>query len=177
VTVDGGRLWGARFASGPEASAWALGVSTHFDTRLWREDLEGSRAHVTELERIGVLDASERAQLDAALVRCAELFADGAFPLAETDEDLHGAIERWLVEELGDLGGRLRAGRSRNDQIVSDLRRWMLRAIDRIVGHAVTLQQALLDQAESHLDTLAPGYTHLQRAQPILLAHHLLAYV
>jgi argininosuccinate lyase len=177
VSLAGGRLWGARFASGPEASAWALGVSTHFDTRLWREDLEGSRAHVTELARIGVLDAAECELLDEALVRCGELFAAGTFPLLDTDEDLHGAIERWLVEELGDLGGRLRAGRSRNDQIVSDLRGWMLRAIDRVVGHLVEVQLSLIVQAEDHVGTLAPGYTHLQRAQPILLAHHLLAYV
>ena len=177
MTTGDGRLWGARFGTGPEASAWALGVSTHFDVRLWREDLAGSRAHAAELARIGVLDAAGHAAIDAALVRCGELFAAGEFPLEPTDEDLHGAIERWLVEELGDLGGRLRAGRSRNDQIVSDLRLWSMEAADRVVAAIVGLQEALLDQAEAHLDWLAPGYTHLQRAQPVVLAQPLLAFV
>jgi argininosuccinate lyase len=175
--TDEGRLWGARFATGPEESARALGVSTHFDSRLWREDLAGSRAHAAELERIGVIDAGERGLLDSALERASGLFASGAFPLLATDEDLHGAIERGLVEELGDLGGRLRAGRSRNDQIVSDLRLWSMGAVDAVVASIVALQEALMDQAERHVETLAPSYTHLQRAQPIVLAHHLLAYV
>jgi argininosuccinate lyase len=152
-------------------------VSTHFDVRLWREDLAGSRAHAGELERIGVLTGAERAAIDAALERCGELFATGTFPMAATDEDLHGAIERWLVEELGELGGKLRAGRSRNDQTVSDLRLWSLGATDRVIAAIMGLQEALLDQAETHLDWLAPAYTHLQRAQPVVLAQPLLAFV
>ena len=177
MTTSEGRLWGARFSTGPEASAWALGVSTGFDVRLWREDLAGSRAHAGELERIGVLSADERIAIDAALVRCGELFATGTFPLLDTDEDLHGAIERWLIAELGDLGGRLRAGRSRNDQIVSDLRLWSMAAADRIVIAVNELQTVLIDRAEEHVDWLAPSYTHLQRAQPVVLAQPLLAFV
>ncbi len=177
MTTGDGRLWGARFASGPEASAWALGVSTHFDVRLWREDLAGSRAHASELARIGVLSVEEHATIDAALVRCAELFGAGAFVLEPTDEDLHGAIERWLVEELGELGGKLRAGRSRNDQIVSDLRLWSKSAADQVIAAIVGVQRALMDQAEAHIDWLAPSYTHLQRAQPVVLAQPLLAFV
>ena len=172
-----GRLWGGRFAGGPEAAAWALGVSTGFDLRLWREDLAGSRAHAAELARVGVLSEDDRDRLIAALDRCGALFAAGTFPLLPTDEDLHGAIERWLVEELGELGGRLRAGRSRNDQIVSDVRLWARDAGDRIAADVVALQRALIVQAEAHLDWLAPGYTHLQRAQPVLLGHHLLSWV
>jgi argininosuccinate lyase len=175
--ADEGRLWGGRFTSGPEASAWALGVSTHFDRRLWREDIAGSRAHAAELLRIGVLDEHEHAALDAALERCGELFAAEDFAFEADDEDLHGAIERWLVEELGELGGRLRAGRSRNDQIVNDLRLWSMAAADRVIGSIVELQRALMDQAERHLDWLAPSYTHLQRAQPVVLAQPLLAFV
>ena len=171
-----GRLWGGRFTSGPEASAWALGVSTGFDVRLWHEDLAGSRAHAGALHRAGLLSAEDRDALVAALDRCADLFASDAFPLLPTDEDLHGAIERWLVEELGDLGGRLRAGRSRNDQIVSDVRRWARDACDVVVAGIGDLQAALLERAEAHLDWLAPAYTHLQRAQPVLLGHHLLAW-
>jgi len=177
VTTDDGRLWGARFSSGPEASAWALGVSTHFDVRLWREDLAGSRAHASELARIGVLSEAERLRIDEGLVRCGELFERGEFPMTPEDEDLHGAIERWLVSELGELGGKLRAGRSRNDQIVSDLRLWSMAASDRIVAAVARLQGALLDQAEAHIDWLAPSYTHLQRAQPVVLAQPLLAFV
>jgi argininosuccinate lyase len=175
--ADEGRLWGARLGAGPAESAWALGVSTHFDLRLWREDLAGSRAHASELERIGVIDAAERDLLARTLDRCGELFATGAFPLQASDEDLHGAVERWLIEELGELGGRLRAGRSRNDQIVSDLRLWCMGASDRVIKAIAGLQTALIDQAERHIDWLAPSYTHLQRAQPVVLGHHLLAFV
>ena len=177
MTAPDGRLWGARFSGGPEASAWALGVSTGFDVRLWREDLAGSRAHAGELARIGVLSADEHATIDAALVRCGDLFAEGEFPLLETDEDLHGAIERWLVAELGELGGKLRAGRSRNDQIVSDLRLWSIAAADRLIAAVAELQTTLIDRAEEHVEWLAPSYTHLQRAQPVVLAHPLLAFV
>ncbi len=177
AATDAGRLWGGRFTAGPDQAAWALGVSTSFDRHLWRQDLAGSRAHAHELHRIGVLDTGERDQLLAALERCAALFARDAFVFLDTDEDVHGAIERWLVEELGALGGKLRAGRSRNDQIASDLRLWCRDACDEVVGLIGALQQAFVEQAEAHLGWHAPGYTHLQRGQPVLLSHHLLAYV
>jgi argininosuccinate lyase len=172
-----GRLWGGRFSTGPDEAAWALGVSTSFDRHLWRQDLAGSAAHVRELHRIGVLDATERDAMLAALDRCGQLFVADAFPFAASDEDVHGAIERWLVDELGPLGGKLRAGRSRNDQIASDLRLWCRDACDELVHLVGRLQDAFVDQAEAHLGWHAPGYTHLQRGQPVLLSHHLLAYV
>ncbi len=172
-----GRLWGGRFTTGPDAAAWQLGVSTAFDRQLWRQDLAGSRAHARELHRIGVLDADELPAMLDALERCAALFADDAFPFLASDEDVHGAIERWLVEDLGPLGGKLRAGRSRNDQIASDLRLWCRDACDDLVVLVGELQAAFVDQADTHLGWLAPGYTHLQRGQPVLLSHHLLAYV
>jgi argininosuccinate lyase len=172
-----GRLWGGRFSTGPDEAAWALGVSTSFDRHLWRQDLAGSAAHVRELHRIGVLDATERDAMLAALDRCGQLFAADAFPFVVSDEDVHGAIERWLVDELGPLGGKLRAGRSRNDQIASDLRLWCRDACDELVHLVGRLQDAFVDQAEAHLGWHAPGYTHLQRGQPVLLSHHLLAYV
>jgi len=175
--LDGGRLWGGRFTAGPDEAAWALGVSTHVDRYLWRQDLDGSRAHARELTRIGVLDDAELATLLAAIDRVAELFAADTFPWSPTDEDVHGAIERWLVEQLGALGGKLRAGRSRNDQIASDLRLWCREACDDLVVRVGALQSAFVTQAETHLDWHAPGYTHLQRGQPVLLSHHLLAYV
>jgi argininosuccinate lyase len=175
--TDAGRLWGGRFTAGPDEAAWALGVSTSFDRQLWRQDLAGSAAHAHELRRIGVLDDAELDAMLGALDRCAVLFADDAFPFAPTDEDVHGAIERWLVDELGPLGGKLRAGRSRNDQIASDLRLWCRDACDDLVGLVGGLQRAFVEQAEAHLGWHAPGYTHLQRGQPVLLSHHLLAYV
>jgi argininosuccinate lyase len=175
--TDAGRLWGGRFTSGPDAAAWQLGVSTGFDRQLWRQDLAGSRAHAAELRRIGVLEDDEHEAMVAAIDRCAALFADDAFPFLATDEDVHGAIERWLVDDLGPLGGKLRAGRSRNDQIASDLRLWCRDACDELVVLVGELQAAFVAQAEEHLGWLAPGYTHLQRGQPVLLSHHLLAYV
>jgi argininosuccinate lyase len=172
-----GRLWGGRFTEGPSEAAWRLGVSTGFDVELWRQDLAGSRAHVQELLRVGVLDHDEAERLLEAIDECAALFADGQFRFEPGDEDVHGAIERWLVERLGPLGGKLRAGRSRNDQIASDLRLYLKDACRRLRTSIGALQAALVDQAEAHLDWLAPGYTHLQRGQPVLLSHHLLAYV
>jgi argininosuccinate lyase len=177
AATDAGRLWGGRFTTGPDEAAWALGVSTSFDRHLWRQDLAGSRAHARELERIGVLDPDELDRLLEAIDRCAELFTAGTFELRPDDEDVHGAIERWLVDELGPLGGKLRAGRSRNDQIASDLRLWCRDACDDLVVLVGALQAAFVEQAEAHLGWLAPGYTHLQRGQPVLLSHHLLAYV
>jgi argininosuccinate lyase len=175
--TDAGRLWGGRFTAGPDEAAWALGVSTSFDRHLWRQDLAGSAAHARELHRIGVLDDSERDAMLDALERCGALFADDAFPFVAADEDVHGAIERWLVDELGPLGGKLRAGRSRNDQIASDLRLWCRDACDDLVHLVGRLQSAFVEQADAHLGWHAPGYTHLQRGQPVLLSHHLLAYV
>lgn len=175
--TDAGRLWGGRFSTGPDEAAWQLGVSTDFDQKLWRQDLAGSVAHAGELRRIGVLDDGEHTQMVAALERCAERFAAGEFTFTATDEDVHGAIERWLVEELGPLGGKLRAGRSRNDQIANDLRMWSRDACDELIGLLGGLQEAFIEQADAHMGWLAPGYTHLQRGQPVLLSHHLLAYV
>ncbi len=172
-----GRLWGGRFTAGPDEAAWALGVSTSFDRHLWRQDLAGSRAHAHELVRIGVLTDEELVELLEALERCGALFADDAFPFVPEDEDVHGAIERWLVDELGTLGGKLRAGRSRNDQIASDLRLWCRDACDELVVLVGRLQEAFVHQADAHLGWHAPGFTHLQRGQPVLLSHHLLAYV
>jgi argininosuccinate lyase len=175
--TDQGRLWGGRFAEGPAQAAWDLGVSTSFDVALWRQDLDGSRAHARELARIGVLDDGELDAMLGALDECGRLFADGRFPFEASDEDVHGAIERWLVELLGPLGGKLRAGRSRNDQIANDLRLYLKEACADVRLALADLQEVLVEQAEAHLDWLAPGYTHVQRGQPVLLAHHLLAYV
>ncbi len=175
--TDAGRLWGGRFSQGPAEAAWALGVSTHFDVALWRQDLAGSRAHAGELHRIKVLDDEELAAMLGGLDTVAAEFADGAFAFTPEDEDVHGAVERRLVEILGSLGGKLRAGRSRNDQIANDLRLYLKEACAELITQVADLQEALADQADQHLGWLAPGMTHVQRGQPVLLSHHLLAYV
>jgi argininosuccinate lyase len=172
-----GQLWGGRFSDAPDEAAWALGRSTHFDVRLWPDDLAGSAAHAEELHRIGLLDDEERAALLGALGQLERDFAGGAFRFERGDEDLHGAVERRLIELAGDAGRRLRAGRSRNDQIAGDLKRYLRRVIANDLLPAVReLQAALADTAEGVVDWIAPGYTHLQRAQPITLGHHLLAH-
>jgi argininosuccinate lyase len=174
--VTDGRLWGGRFDETPDAAAWRLGRSVEFDRRLWAEDLAGSRAHADELHRVGVLETADHSAILSGLETIAGEFAEGRFPWRESDEDLHGAIERRLIELRGDAGGRLRAGRSRNDQIANDLRAWCADAASRLIGRVRVLQEALADQAEAHLETICPGYTHLQRAQPTTLAQHLLAH-
>ena len=172
-----GRLWGGRFSQGPSEAAWALGRSTHFDVRLWREDLAGSTAHLAELHRIGLVADDQRDRIATALGQIETEFEDGTFVIDDGDEDLHGAVERRLIELAGEDGGRIRAGRSRNDQIVTDLRRYLVRTVRTVLVPAlVELQTALLGQAEATLDVVAPGYTHLQRAQPVTVAHHLLAH-
>ncbi|HUH08659.1 MAG TPA: argininosuccinate lyase [Egibacteraceae bacterium] len=175
MTVEG-RLWGGRFAERPDAAAWELGRSVGFDVRLWPHDLAGSRAHADELRRIGVLSEEDHELIVWGLGQISKELAGGQFAFLDDDEDLHGAVERRLLELCGPAGGRLRAGRSRNDQIVSDLRLYLRDAIGRIVEGLRGVQAALADKAEEVVDWVAPGYTHLQRAQPVTLGHHLLAH-
>lgn len=172
-----GSLWGARFAGAPADALAALSKSTHFDWRLARYDLAGSRAHARVLQRADLLTEAE---LDAMLAALDGLDADvtsGEFVAAESDEDVHGALERGLIERAGpDLGGKLRAGRSRNDQIAT-LGRMFLRDHARLVARGVLATiDALLAQATAHHGVAMPGRTHLQHAQPVLLSHHLMAH-
>jgi argininosuccinate lyase len=174
-----GKLWGGRFAGGPSPELEALSRSTHFDWRLAPYDLAGSRAHARVLHGAGLL---ARDELDTMLEGIAELdrrVAEGSFVAAPSDEDVHGALERGLVELLGaDLGGRLRAGRSRNDQVATLFRLWLREHARTLAGLVLDLVDALAEQAARHLDPPAvmPGRTHLQSAQPVLLSHHLLAH-
>ena len=171
-----GKLWGGRFSEAPDRAAWELGRSVHFDVRLWPYDITASRAHADELQRLELLSEEDHAAILGALDVVAGEFQAGTFAFLDDDEDLHGAIERRLVELCGEAGGRLRAGRSRNDQICNDLRLYLRDAIAELVDAVRELQRALADKAEEVLDWIAPGYTHLQRAQPITLGHHLLAH-
>lgn len=172
-----GRLWGGRFEGGPAEAMFALSKSTQFDWRLAHLDIAGSRAHARALHRAGLLSDTELEQMLAALEQLDADVASGAFVAAETDEDVHGALERGLMERAGhELGGRLRAGRSRNDQIATLIRLYLrdeLRTISLGVADVVT---ALAGQARTHLGVPMPGRTHLQSAQPVLLSHHLLAH-
>jgi argininosuccinate lyase len=172
-----GSLWGGRFASGPSDALAALSRSTHFDWRLVPYDLAGSKAHARVLHRAGLLTEADLSALVAGLDRLGKRFAAGDLRPGESDEDVHGALERLLLDEVGaELGGRLRAGRSRNDQIAT-LFKAFLRDHARLVGAAVLdLVDAIADQAEQHLGAVMPGRTHLQHAQPVLLSHHLLAH-
>ncbi len=175
--MGGGKLWGGRFAGGPAEAMFALSQSTRFDWRLARYDLAGSRAHARALHRAELLTEDELAGMIAGLDQLDDEVAAGEFGPAETDEDVHGALERRLIEIVGaDLGGRLRAGRSRNDQIATLIRMYLRDALRQVVSGLAEMVQALADQAEQHLGVAMPGRTHLQHAQPILLSHHLLAH-
>ncbi|PPK95182.1 argininosuccinate lyase [Kineococcus xinjiangensis] len=170
-------LWGGRFASGPAEAMAALSKSTHFDWRLARHDLAGSRAHARVLHRAGLLDDDLLRQLLAGIDALDADVASGAFTAAPDDEDVHSALERGLVERLGpDVGGRLRAGRSRNDQIATLLRMYLREHARTIAELVLDVVDALVAQAAAHPDAAMPGRTHLQHAQPVLLAHHLLAH-
>ncbi|WP_068323363.1 argininosuccinate lyase [Janibacter terrae] len=170
-------LWGGRFAGGPSDALAALSKSTHFDWRLAPYDIAGSRAHTRVLHGAGLLDDATRDAMLEALRQLADDVESGAFVPAQDDEDVHTALERGLIERAGpDVGGRLRAGRSRNDQVAT-LFRMYLRDHARIVsGLVLEVVQALVDQATTHIDVPMPGRTHLQHAQPVLLSHHLLAH-
>ncbi|GEP33997.1 argininosuccinate lyase [Nocardioides szechwanensis] len=172
-----GKLWGGRFAGGPSPELDALSKSTHFDWRLAPYDLAGSRAHANALHRAGLLTESELAELTRGLGVLDERYAAGDLAPDASDEDVHGALERMLLDEVGaDTGGRLRAGRSRNDQIAT-LFKVFLRDHSRVLGSLLLdLVETLASQARDHLDVVMPGRTHLQHAQPVLLAHHLLAH-
>ncbi len=172
-----GGLWGGRFAGGPADALAALSRSTHFDWRLAGYDLAGSRAHARVLARAGLLGDEDLEALLAGIDALEDDVRSGAFTPAPDDEDVHSALERALVDRLGpELGGRLRAGRSRNDQVAT-LFRMYLREHARVIARMVLdLVAAQAEQANEHLGAAMPGRTHLQHAQPVLLSHHLLAH-
>ena len=172
-----GALWGARFASGPSPELAALSRSTHFDWVLVPYDLAGSHAHAAALAAAGYLTADEEERMHAGLDALAAAVADGSLVAADSDEDVHGALEAALIAEVGaELGGKLRAGRSRNDQIATLVRLYLLDHARVIARDVLRLIDAIVAQAEAHPEAIMPGRTHLQHAQPILLAHHLQAH-
>jgi len=172
-----GSLWGGRFADGPAPELVALSRSTQFDWVLAPYDLAGSRAHARALAAAGFVDAGELARMLDGLDAIEAGVRDGSIVPLDSDEDVHSALERELVSAVGaELGGKLRAGRSRNDQIATLIRLYLLDHAATIAGQTVTLIDAIAGQASAHPDAVMPGRTHLQHAQPILLSHHLLAH-
>jgi argininosuccinate lyase len=172
-----GALWGGRFTSGPSPELEALSRSTQFDWRLATYDIAGSRAHARALAAAGYLDTDELAGMLDALDRLERDVTAGSFGPEPTDEDVHSALERGLIERAGpDLGGKLRAGRSRNDQIATLVRMLLRDHAGHLSRLLVDLVDALAAQADRHFGAILPGRTHLQHAQPVLLAHHLLAH-
>ena len=168
-------LWHGRFVGGPAAALQALNDSLSFDCRLFREDIDGSRAHVRMLCDVGLFTDNERDGVLSALAQVEEEIAAGTFVFVVNDEDIHTAVER-RVTEIEPAGAKMHTGRSRNDQVATDVRLWTRSALDEIIDLVGRLQHTLLTQAEAAGEAYLPGYTHLQQAQPVALAHHLLAH-
>ena len=171
------KLWGGRFASGPSDALAKLSLSVHFDWRLAPYDLRASKAHARVLHGAGLLTDDEATRMLVALDELADMVRTGEFRPTADDEDVHTALERGLLERLGALGGKLRAGRSRNDQVATDLRLYLRDNVRSIVVAIADLETALVGLAEANADVAMPGMTHLQHAQPVLFAHHVLAHV
>ena len=173
MTEDAATLWGGRFREPPAPALEALSLSVHFDWRLAPFDLDQTRAHASVLCAAGLLTADEFVAVQSAIADLRTAIADDKFTPLASDEDVHTAVERGLMERLGPLGGKLRAGRSRNDQVATDFRLYLRAAAARVDAAVRDLQVALLDQAEAHIDCPSPGFTHLQHAQPVSFGHEL----
>ena len=170
-------LWGGRFSSGPAESVFALSRSVHFDYRLAPYDLRSSLAHLSVLQSSGLIEKNDAEKIAKCLREIMVEVADGSFAIAEGDEDIHSALERSMMERIGDVGGKLRAGRSRNDQVATDLRLFSIDHMLQIAGLITQLQSALLAKAKEYADAPAPGFTHLQHAQPVLFGHELAKHI
>ncbi len=176
-TNPGGKAWAGRFKERTHRLVEIFTASLPFDRRLYAYDIQGSVAHCRSLERAGVLSHRETVSILGGLEQVRAELDAGRFPFAQEDEDIHMAIERRLTELIGPVGGMLHTGRSRNDQVALDIRLYLRDAIGSLVEEVRRFQVVLVEQARAHLDVVMPGYTHLQQAQPVLFAHHLLAYV
>ncbi|MDP3384156.1 MAG: argininosuccinate lyase, partial [Phenylobacterium sp.] len=174
---QGQAMWGGRFSAKPADLMQAINVSIGFDKRLAPQDLAGSRAHAAMLKAQGVIGAADEAAIQDGLSRIEAEIAGGTFPFRDEYEDIHMNVEARLRELIGPAAGRLHTARSRNDQVALDFRMWVREACHRTAGQLQALQRALVAQAEAHAETLMPGFTHLQPAQPVTFGHHLMAYV
>ncbi|GAB2719632.1 argininosuccinate lyase [Paenibacillus thermoaerophilus] len=171
------KLWGGRFTKKTDQLVEEYTASITFDKELAEEDIQGSLAHVTMLGKCGILPQDDVDTIKEGLHRVLNRIRRGEHEFIVADEDIHMSIEKALIEDIGPVGGKLHTGRSRNDQVATDMHLYLRKRVVEFVGLLAKLQSALIGQAKQHTDTILPGYTHLQRAQPILFAHHLMAYV
>ncbi|QIG78744.1 argininosuccinate lyase [Stakelama tenebrarum] len=169
-------MWGGRFAEGPSAVMREINASIPFDKRLWRQDIAGSQAHVAMLGKQGIVSSEDAQAISEGLDAVASDFEADGVPVDYALEDIHMVTENALSEKIGEAAGRLHTARSRNDQVATDFRLWTRDAIDEASAGLKALQTALLARAEEHADSVMPGFTHLQSAQPVTLGHHLMAY-
>jgi len=170
------KLWGGRFQTSAEAWVDEFGASIGFDQQLVMEDIEGSVAHVTMLGAQGILPAEDVAKILGGLKELKRLAEAGELEYSVANEDIHLNLEKMLIDLIGPVGGKLHTGRSRNDQVATDVHLFLKKRVFEVIGLIEAFQATILEQAEQHVETIAPGYTHLQRAQPISFAHHLMAY-
>ena len=170
------KMWGGRFSTETDALAAGFHSSISFDSRLYRVDIQGSMAHARMLGKTGIISEEDSEQIISGLQEILEDIEAGIVSFSEHDEDIHMNVERLLTERIGDAGKRLHTGRSRNDQVALDVRMFLLEACDGLTGLCKALMNALCDIASDNLSTIMPAYTHLQKAQPTTLAHHLMAY-
>ncbi|HCX15012.1 MAG TPA: argininosuccinate lyase, partial [Rhodospirillaceae bacterium] len=171
------KIWGGRFSAGPSAIMEEINASVGFDQRLAKQDLRGSRAHCAMLVKAGLISKEDGEAIQGGLARIEKDVADGNFVFKLALEDVHMNIEARLTDLIGAQAGRLHMARSRNDQVATDFRLWVRAAVDNIEEQLLKIQSALIDKAEAHVDTVMPGFTHLQAAQVVTFGHHLLAYV
>ncbi|MEC2077701.1 argininosuccinate lyase [Metabacillus fastidiosus] len=170
------KLWGGRFQKTPEQWVDEFGASIHFDKELVEEDITGSLAHVKMLGKCGIISKEEAEQITAGLNTLLARAKNNELTFSVSYEDIHLNIEKLLIDEIGPVGGKLHTGRSRNDQVATDMHLYLRNHVLAITEYIEELQKTIVDKAEEHVETILPGYTHLQRAQPISFAHHLLAY-
>ncbi|RST76389.1 argininosuccinate lyase [Siminovitchia acidinfaciens] len=170
------KLWGGRFSKTPEQWIEEFGASISFDQQLVLEDIEGSLAHVKMLGKTGILTMDESEQIQSGLLKLKAKAQAGELEYSVSEEDIHLNLEKMLIEEIGPVGGKLHTGRSRNDQVATDMHLYLKKQVQVIIEHIKEMQIALVEQAEKNVETILPGYTHLQRAQPVSFGHHLLAY-
>ena len=170
------KLWGGRFSKTPEQWIEEFGASITFDKELVLEDIEGSIAHVKMLGKTQIIPEQESEQIAAGLQKLREKAEAGELEYSISEEDIHLNLEKMLIDEIGPVGGKLHTGRSRNDQVATDMHLYLKKQVEVIINEIKLLQAALVKQAENNIETVFPGYTHLQRAQPVSFAHHLLAY-
>lgn len=170
------KLWGGRFKKETNKLVEELTASISFDQKLAKEDIQGSLAHVQMLGESGIISTEDMEKIIAGLNKVSEKLEKGELEYNVSNEDIHMNIEAFLIEEIGPVGGKLHTGRSRNDQVATDMHLYLKNHTQNIIEMIESVQAAIVSQSEDHIYTLIPGYTHLQRAQPVSFAHHLMAY-